>query len=106
MKKWEVQRENHIEIKDSGDWTAEELLNAVSERTADYFEIVKSFDSKEEAQKFFEEEKESCQTYRESGYGNRPLIMVDVVRLVEADYEDGEFQQSDIWDEYCGEVKN
>lgn len=107
MTKFEVYKESHIEARKGVTlWTATDMLEYHNNRTSTYLELVASFDTKEEAGKFFEEEKKNCSSYYQDGY-NGKLVLFDLIELQENEYdEDGDLIQTlDIWDIYVAEIE-
>ena len=105
MIKYEVVKDSSIEITKHGIiqyYTTKELLEYADSRTAQYYNLIASTESKEEAQKIFDEEKHWCNTMRFSGYGSIRGVGFDVLKLIENEYDDdGELiQEIDTWDVY------
>lgn len=105
MTKFEVYKERKIEAtKGMNEWTSYDMLEFNSNRTSTYFELIGSFNGKEEAKAFFEEEKEYCSSFYQDGYIHK-LVLFDIIQLCEVEYdEDNEFIQMDILDEYAAEI--
>ena len=105
MTRFEVYKESKIEAKRGcKEWTSEDMLDFNSNRRDTYFELIGSFESKEEAQAFFEEQKQYCVSFYQDGYIYN-LVNFDIIQLCELEYdEDGEFLQMDILDEYAAEI--
>ena len=106
MTKFEVYKESKIEAKRGcKEWTSEDMLDFNSIRRDTNFELIGSFESKEEAQEFFEEQKQYCVSFYQDGYIYN-LVIFDIIQLCEVDYnEDGEFLQMGIIDEYAVDIK-
>lgn len=105
MIKYEVMKDSSVEITKHGripNYSTKELLEFADSRLAWYYFTIASSQNKEEAQKFFEAEKNYCRTQSFRGYGSVRGIEFDVLKLVENEYdEDDEFiQEIDIWDVY------
>lgn len=111
MIKYEVVKDSRIEIIHYGaipHYTTKELLDFADNRSGWYYETIASTESKEEAEKIFEAEKNYCRTQKFQGNGSVMGIEFDVLKLVEAEYyEDGEFFQTlDILDTYIEPMAN
>jgi hypothetical protein len=107
MKKYEVFRENHVEaIRGAMNWSVNDMLNFESNRTSTYHELIGSFDTKEEAQQLFEEEKKTCSSYYQDGNVFK-LVLFDYLALEENEYdEDGDFVETlGIWDKYVEPIE-
>ena len=105
MTKYELYKESKIEAKRGcKEWTSEDMLDFNSNRRDTDFELIESFTTKEEAQAYFEEQKQHCVSFYQDGYIYE-LVNFDIIQLCEVEYdEDGEFLQMDILDEYAAEI--
>lgn len=71
MEKWFVTKENDIEVSTSSIRkvkTTENLLQLGNDRREEWAQVLKIFSTKEEAQAFFEKQKEFCETSVEYKY--------------------------------------
>lgn len=83
MEKWFVIKENDIEVKTSSIRkvkTTRDILELRDNQTEDWSKILKIFSTKEEAQAFFEKQKEFCKTSVEYKYHSW-YITFDEIRL-------------------------
>lgn len=102
MIKYEVRKDVGVEIiTKCRKWTAGELQRDYDNRSYWNNELLKSFDTLEEATEYFEQEKEYCTTEWWYGFGSIRGIHYDVLSLEEAEYDDdGEFVSGYRMDNY------
>ena len=105
MTKFEVYKENKIEAKRGcKEWTPDDMLDFNSNRRDTYFDSIVSFTTKEEAQAYFEKQKQHCVSFYQDGYIHQ-LVLFDIIQLCEVEYnEDGDFLREIILDEYAAEI--
>jgi LPS O-antigen subunit length determinant protein (WzzB/FepE family) len=110
MIKYEVLKDSDIEYKIPNtilDYTPKDLEEySQNQRSATYYDLVKQFDTLEEARAFFENEKQYCCTSKEKGNGNIVFFLFDELVLAETEYEDDEDDviiQSDWLDSYIAD---
>lgn len=107
MTKYEVLKETGIEMRNPNplnDYNVKELEEYSEKRSDTYHELVKQFDTMDEAREFFENEKKYCDTRKEKGFSNITFFLFDELILAESEYdEDGEFVQSEWWDSYIAD---
>ena len=100
--KYEVKKEKAVEVRTHDkNWNENDIRRDYDNKTEYYPELLKSFDTEEEAREYFESEKDYCSTTWWKGNGNTEGIYYDVLMLDEAEYDDdGEFIMSDTLEDY------
>ena len=93
MEKWFVIKENDIEVETSSIKkvkTTRDLLELGDERTEEGAQILKIFSTKEEAQAFFEKQKEFCKTSVEYKYHSWYITFdeISLCSITEEEYKE------------------
>lgn len=105
MIKYEVRIDAGIKtMKGETSWTADDMLNHYERESCTNLELIKAFDTKEEALNFFEAEKKYCQSKYQKG-SIWEIVIFDVLKLQENEYdEDGDFVQTLDEETYITEI--
>lgn len=96
MIKYEVRKDTEVEVmKGETSWTADDMLNYYEdEYSCTNLELLETCETKEEALKFFEAEKKSCQSKYQKG-SIWELVTFDVLKIQKNEYdEDGNLEQT------------
>lgn len=102
MIKFEVRKDKEVEVvTHNRNWTVNDIIRDYDNKSDHYPELLKSFDTEEDARAFFESEKQYCSTTWWKGCGSSEGIHYDVLTLDKVEYdEDGEYIQGDMFEMY------
>lgn len=105
MKKFLVNKETIETARHEHDWTVADMESFEMNRCSKEPVTVKTFDSKEEAEDFFKDEKTKCSSYYQDG-SVMQLVIFDYLTLEEVEYdEDGDYIDSQVWDSFIAPIE-
>lgn len=107
IKVFEVVKEEKVEVRFPRKTLRNKTLSQFYGEQPDWcYETLQSFKNKEEAQEFFEKEKDGCITKYVETSAIGKIIEFDVLQLQELDYDEDSdyFELVSVWDEYIAPI--